>query len=198
VRCPHGHLTDPHFSATHNSDGMQTGGSQMLKNRKLWIPAAAILVILIGVLVNQWIDRGIPVDGIGSSKFPVSEKDARIYAVAEKYLSSQVTNDPEALRAVLSANHQKEWKDQSYLVQPEAFGRYDTIELVDLKMGIIDFKNVANIEYGVFIMTYRISFTKDGKVEATADLIEELGLGYYDGAWLIDLSRRSIVQNKQS
>lgn len=173
----------------------------MLKNKKVWVPVIILLIVTGGITIYGAL-TGKSVTPFsftlsGAGEFPLAEPDASVYAVVEKYLAMQIEYDQDSLLSLLSDEHRSEWQEESYLVPASAFDLFDEVRLEQLKMGVIDFQDIDGVEHGLLLTTYRVSFINDGNVEAAVDLIEEVGLSHEGETWLIELSRRSIMEESQ-
>jgi hypothetical protein len=176
-----------------------------MKKKNLIITVSVLLVMVIGAigfyLLSEQGDSsvpGTPAVTLGSSGFPVYQKDAAVYAVVEQYLTAQVQNDRSGMQSLLSAEHRSEWTEESYLIAESAFDLFDEIKISNLKMGIIDFQRYEGTDLSVFQMTYSVEFINGENMEAKIHLREEVGLEKNGDDWFVDRSIRSVVSDNQS
>jgi hypothetical protein len=177
----------------------------MKKRKILWVSVLVLALAITGAAGFYFLSGGAAAGNAGKDSekdvtvvsqktgYPASEKDARVYAVAEKYLAAQAGNDRAAVKLFLSEEHKLEWTDDSYLMTESAFDIFDEVKLADVRMGVIDFNRLEGKEVGTVLLNYSVQMLKDGKVEAEVELVEELGLANYQEMWLIERSLRRIL-----
>jgi DNA-binding beta-propeller fold protein YncE len=146
-------------------------------------------------------DRGVAPESVlqadtrRDSHLPL--RDAAVYRVAEDYVAALVAGEHEAVSALLTASHRLEWRQDSFLLRPEAKELFPTIELIELCHTFPRFipymPGNEKEQAATLTLEYRVKFSNERET-TVARFREVLMLRLEGGNWRISASQRDILQ----
>lgn len=125
-----------------------------------------------------------------------SAEDSAVYSAAKDFVHALVSGEREKVLAMLTDSHRQNWTENSFLYGDDVREKYDTIEVKDIRHGIVRYVQVpelGNVTTALVTVIYIVEFQNNGTVEATVKMQENLGLQKTGDQWLIAVDERKRV-----
>lgn len=122
-----------------------------------------------------------------------SAEDSAVYSAARDFVHALVSGEREQVLAMLTDSHRQNWTENSFLYGDGVREKYDTIEVRDIRCGIVRYVQIPELGNGTTALVtviYIVEFRNNGTVEAAVKMQENLGLQKAGDQWLIAADER--------
>lgn len=168
--------------------------------------AAKITVILLVATLLTGMLAGCAKQETGGVDSPVvrrqletvkpNEDDGAIYRGTEEFVRAMVADDRQKVLSLLTADHRNSWRDESFLLSPDAKAQFEEITMENLNYTVVKYINNEETQFvdnGFIFAVYDVVMKKGGKEVSRAKMQENLVFRQENGQWLIAADERGFL-----